>query len=161
MLMGTGNGSSDINMDPALSLHTFGMYVQDTWRATPRLTVSAGLRYENQRPATERHNRVVYFDKTAVNPIQCIPRIPLNGAFEYAGVDGRGRFAWDPDNTNFAPRLGLAYQVSDKIVARAGGGSIGPTSAMLGYDSPGQFLGYTSQTNWIGTQNGTATSLPI
>ena len=155
MLMGTGNGSSDINMDPALSLHTFGMYVQDTWRATPRLTVSAGLRYENQRPATERHNRVVYFDKTAVNPISASFGSTLNGAFEYAGVDGRGRFAWDPDNTNFAPRLGLAYQVSDKIVARAGGGIFyGPTSAMLGYDSPGQFLGYTSQTNWIGTQNG-------
>ena len=41
---------------------------------------SAGLRYENQRPATERHNRLVYFDKTAINPISDAFGSPLNGA---------------------------------------------------------------------------------
>ena len=33
----------------------------DQWRATHRLTITAGLRYENQRPATERFNRLTYF----------------------------------------------------------------------------------------------------
>lgn len=33
----------------------------DQWRATQRLTITAGLRYENQRPATERFNRLTYF----------------------------------------------------------------------------------------------------
>lgn len=155
ILMGTGNGQSNINMDPAMSLHTFGMYLQDDWRATPRLTVSAGLRYENQRPATERHNRVAYFDKTLVNPISNALGSKVYGGYEYADVGGRSRYAWEPDNLNFAPRLGLAYQITDKLVARAGSGIFyGPASAMVSFDNPGQFPGYTSTTNWIGTQNG-------
>ena len=156
LLLGVGNGGSNINMDPAMSLHTYGMYLQDNWRATQKLTVTAGLRYENQRPATERHNRLAYFDKTAVNPISGAFGSPLPGQFEYARVDGRSRFAWQPDNLNFAPRLGLAYQVNDKVVIRAGSGLFyGPASAMLGYDNPGQFPGYTSQTNWFSTVGGT------
>jgi len=69
MLLGTGGGSSSISMDPAMSLHTIGLYIQDQWRATDRLTITAGLRYENQRPATERFDRLTYFDPKAVNPI--------------------------------------------------------------------------------------------
>ena len=155
MLMGTGDGSSNFNMDPAMSLHSFGMYLQDTWHATPKLTVSAGLRYENQRPATERHNRLAYFDTKAVNPISGAFGSPLHGAFEYVATGGRSRSAWEPDNLNFAPRLGLAYQITDRLVARAGSGIFyGPTSAMVSFDNPGEFPGYTAQTNWIGTQGG-------
>src|SRR5207248_10643611 len=69
MLLGTGSGSSVISMDPAMSLHTIGLYVQDQWRATDRLTITAGLRYENQRPATERFDRLSYFNPKAINPI--------------------------------------------------------------------------------------------
>ncbi len=155
ILMGTGNGQSNINMDPAMSLHTFGMYLQDNWRVTPRLTVSPGLRYEDQLPATERHNRVAYFDTSLVNPISTALGSNVNGGFEYADVGGRDRYAWEPDNLNFAPRLGFAYQISDKLVARAGSGIFyGPASAMVSFDNPGEFPGYTSTTNWIGTQNG-------
>jgi outer membrane receptor protein involved in Fe transport len=70
MPLGTGSGSPQISMDPAMSLHTIGLYVQDPWRPTDRRTVTAGLRYENQRPATERFNRLTYFDKNAVKPHQ-------------------------------------------------------------------------------------------
>lgn len=152
MLLGTGSGQSNINMDPAMSMHIFGAYLQDQWRVTPRLTVTAGLRYENQRPATERHNRLAYFDPNAVNPISDAYGSTLHGAFEFAGVNGRGRFAWEPDNLNFGPRAGVAYSVSDHVVARVGGGIFfAPTSAMLSFDNPGQFPGFTSQTNWVGT----------
>jgi hypothetical protein len=156
MLLGTGSGGgTNISMDPAFSQHSFGMYFQDDWRATSRLTVNAGLRYENQRPATERYNRIAYFDLNAVNPLSAAFGSTLKGAFEYAGVGGRGRGAWLPDNTNFGPRLGLAYRVTDKLVARVGSGIFfGPASAMLSFDGGGQSPGYTAQTNWIATNNG-------
>jgi hypothetical protein len=156
LLLGTGSGGqSNISMDPAFSQHSYGMYFQDEWRATHRLTVTAGLRYENQRPATERYNRIAYFDLNAVNPLSAAYGSTLKGAFEYAGADGRGRGAWLPDNANFGPRLGIAYRVTDKLVARIGSGIFyGPASAMLSFDGGGQSPGYTAQTNWIATDNG-------
>ena len=163
MLLGTGaGGGTHISMDPAFSQHSFGIYFQDDWRATSRLTVTAGLRYENQRPATERYNRIAYFDPRAVNPLSSAFGSTLNGAFEYAGVNGRSRGAWLPDNTNFGPRIGLAYRVSPKLVARAGSGIFfGPASAMLSFDDGGQSPGYTAQTNWIATDNGGYTPLNL
>jgi len=153
MLLGTGSGGSPIVIDPAMSLHTFGLYFQDQWRATHRLTITAGLRYENQRPATERFNRLTYFDSSVVNPISSAVGFPVNGAFEYASKDNR--YAWGPDNLNFAPRLGIAYKVTDKLVARVGAGLFyAPASAMVSFDQPGQHLGFSSTTNWIGSENG-------
>jgi hypothetical protein len=153
MLLGTGSGSSPILMNPAMSLHTFGAYVQDQWRARDRLTITAGLRYENQRPATERYNRLTYFDTKAVNPISAALGYNVPGAFEYASSGNR--YAWEPDNLNFAPRLGIAYQVTDKLVARVGAGLFyAPASAMISFDAPGEFLGFSSTTNWVGTVDG-------
>jgi len=153
MLLGTGNGTSTYSMDPAMSLHTIGLYLQDQWRATDRLTITAGLRYENQRPATERYNRLTYFDPNAVNPLSSAYGSTLHGAFEYA--NGDHRYAWGPENLDFAPRFGAAYRVTDKLVARVGAGLFySPASAMISFDSPGQFLGFSSTTPWVGTQNG-------
>jgi TonB dependent receptor len=153
LLLGTGNGGSPIVMNPAMSLHTFGLYFQDQWRATQRLTITAGLRYENQRPATERYNRLTYFDSNVVNPISSALPFPVHGAFEYANKNNRS--AWGPDNLNFAPRLGIAYKVTDKLVARVGAGMFyAPASAMVSFDQPGQHLGFSSTTNWIGSESG-------
>lgn len=155
MLVGFGSGgSSTFNMDPAMSLHSFGMYFGDNWRVTPRMTLYLGLRYSNQRPATERHNRVAYFDPKAVNSLSKAFGSTVRGAFEFAGVDGRGRGEWESDNTNFAPRFGVAYKLTPKLVGRVGGGLFyAPTSAMLGFDDGGQSPGYTAFTPWIATQN--------
>ncbi|HEY3707597.1 MAG TPA: carboxypeptidase-like regulatory domain-containing protein [Terracidiphilus sp.] len=155
MLVGVGGGGGNsFNMDPAMSQHSFGFYLQDNWRMTRNLTVYAGLRYENQRPATERHNRVAYFDPNAVNSLSQAFGSTVRGGFEFAGVDGRGRNEWEPDNLNFSPRLGLAYKMSSRMVGRVGAGIFyTPTSAMLGFDDGGQSPGYTAQTPWVATQN--------
>jgi hypothetical protein len=154
MLLGVGGGGgTNFNMDPAMSQHSFGLYLQDNWRISRNLTIFAGLRYENQRPATERHNRIAQFDPNAVNSLSTALGSTVRGAFEFAGVNGRSRAAWAPHNLNFAPRLGFAYKVSPKLVARAGAGIFyTPTSAMIGYDDGGQSPGYTSQTPWVATQ---------
>jgi hypothetical protein len=128
-----------------------------SWLRYERLTVTAGLRYENQRPATERYNRLAYFNENVVNPIsaQAAPLLgrQIHGGFEYA--DANNRFAWPPENLNFAPRLGVAFKITDKLVARAGAGIFyAPASAMISFDSPGQFPGFNSTTNYTGTEGG-------
>lgn len=175
MLLGTASGGGQsINIDPAMSIHIYGTYVQDQWRANSRLTLNFGLRYENQRPATERHNRLMFFDPNVVNPIsnafspaygETIAQVfghPLMGAFEYAGQNGNGRYAWAPDNTNFAPRAGFAFRITDKLVARAGAGIFFlPASAMITFDNPGQFYGFSSSTTYIATTNNGFTPLNL
>lgn len=157
MLLGTASGGGQgFGISPAMTIHSFGGYIQDQWRITPKLTINAGLRYENQRPATERHNRLMYFDPNAPNPIsdQAAPLLgrPFTGAFEYASSSNR--YAWPPDNRNFAPRIGAAYRITDKLVARAGTGLFYlPASAMISFDNPGEFYGFASTTPMIATTN--------
>ena len=157
MLLGTASGGGQAyNIAPAMGMHSFGSYIQDQWKVTPRLTVNVGVRYENQRPATERFDRLDYFNTTVVNPISSQLGFNLLGGFEYAKVNGNDRYAWPPNNKDFAPRAGIAFKVTDKLVARMGAGIYFlPPSAMISFDNPGQFQGYSSSTTYNATtQNG-------
>jgi hypothetical protein len=86
-------------------------FVQDTWRASPKLTLNLGLRYEFYAP-----ERVNGKDNGAL----------LNLATGYINVAGEGGI---PLNMGVAaaknaynPRIGLAYQYDAKTVIRAGYG---------------------------------------
>jgi hypothetical protein len=155
MLLGTATGGQQsINIDPAMTLHAFGLYIQDQWRLNSRLTLNFGIRYENQRPATERYNRLMFFNTNAINPISPAVGMRLKGEFEYAGINGNNRYAWQPDNTNFAPRAGIAWKITDRLVARVGAGIFYlPPSAMISFDNPGEFYGFSSTTTYNATTN--------
>lgn len=166
MLLGTASGGQQaINIDPAMTLYTFGLYVQDRWHVNPKLSVNFGVRYENPRPATERFNRLMYFDPNTANPVgnlvspaygETLNQVfghPLTGTFDYAS-NSPSRFAWPPTAGNLAPRLGIAYQITNRLVARAGAGIFYlPPSALISFDNPGQFYGYSSTTNYNALTN--------
>ncbi|MCU1294697.1 MAG: hypothetical protein JWP08_3547 [Bryobacterales bacterium] len=163
MLLGTGSGGGQgINIDPAMTLHSFGLYAQDQWRINSRLTFNFGLRWENQRPATERFNRLMFFDTNATNPISAAIGTPLKGEFQYAGVNGNNRYAWQPNNKDFAPRAGIAWKITDRLVARVGAGIFYlPPSAMISFDGSGQFYGFSSTTSYNATDNNGYTPLNL
>ena len=68
--VGGSGGNWNIIQAPAWTAKTWSLYVEDSWRATSKLTVNAGLRYDMQYPGTERHNRLEYFDPTLASPLQ-------------------------------------------------------------------------------------------
>ena len=86
-------------------------YAQDTWRATQKLTINAGLRYELYFPETvnAKNNGSIMNLSTGYFQVAGNGSIGTNMGFKKAG---------NPYN----PRLGVAYQVSDKTVLRAGYG---------------------------------------
>ena len=93
------------------------LYFQDDWRATSRLTVSWGLRWDIPTPRTEAYNRISGFDPTVPNP--GADNIP--GALVFLDTLGKKSFQehyW----RQFGPRLGLAYELNSKTVLRGGYG---------------------------------------
>jgi outer membrane receptor protein involved in Fe transport len=63
-------GNIPRNVDRFSTQHYYAFFLQDNWRATKRLTVNLGLRWDYQRPFIERFNRMTsVFDPTALNPI--------------------------------------------------------------------------------------------
>ena len=119
---------------------TWGYFAHDDWRATPRLTLNIGLRYEVEGALTERYNRSIRnFDlshvqpieaaaraKYALNPIAGLPadQFFVRGGLTFAGVNGEPRGLYSTPKRNFMPRFGFAYQLTDdsKTVVRGGYG---------------------------------------
>ena len=103
------------------------IYGNDTWRVTPKLTISMGLRYELQGPWSERFNDLTYFSPNAVNGAVtgCNGQLnsPCTGDAFYVqtGVNG-SRNNIPLDKRQWSPRLGLAYSWDQKTVIRAGYG---------------------------------------
>jgi hypothetical protein len=98
-----------------------GLYAQDDWKVTRRLTLNYGLRYEMQRPWHDRDGNNSSFDLTLPNP----GAGGRPGAMIFAG-NGPGRLGRKEIIDNFlggwGPRLGLAYQLTSTTVFRGGAG---------------------------------------
>ena len=123
MMLGLMSGGR-VQYEPQLALQVIygGVYIQDDWRVNERLTLNAGLRWDTDRPLAERYDRTSSFDYSAVLPLQVPGLPPLHGGLVFANKNGAPRGNKDPDNNNFAPRLGLAYKFTPRLVIRSGFG---------------------------------------
>lgn len=99
------------NYYPGLRQTRLFAYVQDSWRATPKLTLNYGVRWEN------------YLPQTAAKPGGAGSFDPATGEVLAAGIGNvPSNLGVSAYNVGFAPRIGLAYQATDKTVIRAGYG---------------------------------------
>jgi hypothetical protein len=100
----------------------FGVYAQDSWKITRKLTFDYGVRYDYSTYLTEEHGRMPDFSATIPNPV--VGNIPGGAIFE-GNLPGHCdcRFAKNYPWAG-APRLGLAYQINSKTVFRTGFGIV-------------------------------------
>jgi hypothetical protein len=86
-------------------------FVSDKWQVNHKLTLDMGLRYELYPPATPRKSGgFVNYN-------------PATDGLVIAGEDGNpSNLGMKTDKTNFAPRLGVSYRLTDKTVIRSGFG---------------------------------------
>ena len=93
-----------------ISNMAYAVFFQDDWRVTPRLTINAGIRYEIETVIKDTKNELGNFD-----PNVGLVQVGMGINSPYQG-----------DHNNFAPRLGLAWDVfgNGKTVVRAAGGIV-------------------------------------
>ena len=96
---------------------SWGLFLQDSWKVTRKLTLDYGVRWDLFTPEHEQYNRLGQLDPTLPNP-------------NAGGFPGAVRYA-NTCNCNFyksaypyglGPRLGIAYQITPKTVFRGGWG---------------------------------------
>lgn len=138
--------------DKSFRFQDYGFYITDDWKVTNKLTLNFGLRYELFMNPTEKNGRIGNFDLAAFqacftqsggslslcdNPtpgfivssnVQPVGNAVVDGAISATNVAATKSTLNGQDLNNFAPRFGLAYQVTEKLVVRGGYG--------LFYDRP-------------------------
>ncbi|NWG14508.1 MAG: TonB-dependent receptor [Acidobacteria bacterium] len=98
-------------------------HVGDTWKATPKLTLSLGLRWDYYTPSYEKYNRSAFLDPKGANPgAGGRPGRMAWGGNEWGAASYGARYPEIPWKKGWAPRVGFAYAVNDKTVVRAGYG---------------------------------------
>jgi hypothetical protein len=132
MIGNVTSGSINNNASRANQLLYYAGFFQDDWKVNSKLTLNLGLRYELEGAVNERYNRNVRgFDATAASPIEAAvqaalaktpiaeaPSISVKGGLLFANDQNRGFY--EADKNNVQPRIGFAYQLSEKTVIRGG-----------------------------------------
>jgi hypothetical protein len=133
----TGQASLITETGPPSQLlaQALSLYAQDTWRMTPRLTVTYGLRWELD-PAPSARGATTLASWTNVSNPSELSLAPI------------GTPLWATTYGNFAPRVGAAYRLTEKgdFVVRGGAGIFYDTgvgsSATVGVEYPNTASGY-------------------
>ncbi len=148
MGMAPGNESYDFTKDifAAESSPYYAAFIEDTYRATKTLTLTAGLRWDIFGGRNERFNRQEYFDPTASNTFD---GVSYTGAEVFANSNNRSPYTTNMDN--LGPRAAFAWQPVTHLVLRGGAGIYyGPSTQMVA-SALENADGYSSVTNWNST----------
>jgi hypothetical protein len=185
LLMGV-QSSASVSYTAPYSLQSpyYALYAEDRYRMTPKLTITAGIRYEYEYGVVEKHNGLVtgwnpnadmsaisgpanaaYPAAVASAPVAAQQLMPASlaiaGGIQYAGVNGAPRTEWN-NNYRFLPRVAAAYQINSKTVIRGGYGlffdTLNATTASANINQAGFSASTTASSS---TTYGTNFPLPL
>jgi hypothetical protein len=152
-------GSQYINNLVAGERTTYvALYAQDDYKLTSRLALNLGLRWDVFTPYQEVANRYSIMDPRAPNPVAG----NLPGAYVFAGSGdaphtGSSRLTTNQstDFKNFAPRVGLAWRATNRVVLRSGYGiSYYPNGGLGGGNVTAVTDGYSSTVSFTSLDQG-------
>ncbi len=110
-LLGLPDSSSiGTNVRAGIRVRNYSGFIQDDWKVSNRLTMNIGVRYEYTTPVTEVVDRMANFDMATNKVVLAAPESLETRALARA------------DRNNFAPRIGVAFQLDQRTVIRTGYG---------------------------------------
>jgi hypothetical protein len=134
MLLGALDNSSQVYGGPAPVPYStwYGMFIQDTWKVSPKITINIGLRNEYETAiSNSAHTFSRGLDLSAPIPGFGAPQMPaqalalvgsnfyqFNGAWNFTSPGNPGM--WNAQKLALAPRFGIAYRLNDKTALRFG-----------------------------------------
>lgn len=126
---GQPNSESTIGLSNPLQVFAkyYGVYAQDDFRVSRKLTLNYGLRLEHQDGLSEKNNGItVGFDRELTPPGPLgnvsVNGRPVRGGLVYAGVGGANTYQGDPPPIKVSPRVGVVYSFNPRTVIRGGYG---------------------------------------
>lgn len=153
-LLGTGDsGGITLNASASVTKKFAGWYFNDDWRLAPKVTVNLGLRYDFQTAPTDRQNRLSYFNPTASNPLSSQVGMNLPGALAFTG-GSNPRGVYNTPYLDFAPRIGLSYSPTQKLVLRSGFGMFYFPAFEFAMEMGLPVSGFSQTTTYVGTLDG-------
>jgi hypothetical protein len=114
MLGDVQSASTNVNNAAYPRQKLFNLFVQDDYKATAKLILNVGLRWDVTLPSHDKEGLRDNFDLTAQNPLWA----PYMGAWAFSKNSGT-TFDTSEDYHQFGPHLGGSYRLTDKLVARA------------------------------------------
>jgi len=160
-LLGGVGGSQNYPLYPFFQQWYLAPYFQDDWKVSRKLTINVGLRYDLNWAPSEKYNRInrgfnagVASPLASQIPAALLAQYPelrnLKGGLDFAGVGGNPAKVGRLDKNNWQPRIGGAYQVTSKLILRAGYGlySLNPNNDTL------QTTGFSTNTPLVNTLDG-------
>ncbi len=130
---------------------TTAMYVQDDWKVSQKLTLNLGLRWDIPTGYTNPNNFMSGLDPNAPNP----GADGYPGALVFLGTcpQCNGKTRWtDLYYGEWAPRIGVAYAVNNKLILRGGYGINYAPPLADGFGA--QFFDGFDGTNFISAKTG-------
>ncbi|HEX4948383.1 MAG TPA: carboxypeptidase regulatory-like domain-containing protein [Blastocatellia bacterium] len=128
----------------------------DTWKATSKLTINYGLRWDVFTPMREKYNRLSFFDPFGPNP--GAGNRPGRLAFagdQYGSASYGADFPEETWKKGFAPRLGIAYSWDQKTVIRTGYGIFYTQAFYPGWGGGMSLDGFNLNQSFSSTEAGT------
>ncbi|MEJ7606796.1 MAG: TonB-dependent receptor [Bryobacteraceae bacterium] len=166
-LLGGIEGSSNYPVFPFFRQWYLAPFFQDDWKISRRVTLNLGLRWDLNYFPDEKYNRLNRgFNPDLASPIaQLIPANMLamypqlqnlKGGLEFTGVNGNPSTVGKLDKNNFQPRVGVAFQITDRTVLRGGYGlyNLNPNNDW------NNTIGFSTSTQLVNSSDSGRTLLP-
>lgn len=152
------SGDVQWNEPTFVTMHYYGLFLQDDFKVRPNLTLNLGLRWDVNTSPRDRHNRInAGFCLTCTNPLTSqinfanAPDLtsPLMGGLQFAGVDGEPSAPFQVQWYDWQPRIGFSWGAMRDTVIRGGYGLYFPWATPTVDD-----IGFSQTTSYVASLNG-------